>query len=336
MKPPTIGIINYCNFSCKHCLVSKSARPVYMDRHLFSHIIRQVRDLGFRYAGIAGSGELSLHPQLEDIFFCLTENNIDFEILTNGFLFKERIFPLLKDPLIKKRVQRVGFSLDSAKEEVHDSNRQEGSFIRVVEGTALCRLLGIPFYVKTAITNINKKELKEIIFFTSGLGAFSQSFIFPMPTQMMIEQDLIPNPGELYRLFTRLVSWINIFPGLKIEAFNTTNDLFTCNAFYKFGIDEGGNYVLCNNLCNVAGINGDLKGQECLGSLKETGLKDLIIKHINLLPEILQWRFSRKQVIKSTPFSLCTWCFYQFEKLNWLKEYPDSPWTRCLSLTSTD
>ena len=151
----------------------------------------------------------------------------------------------------------------------------------------------------------------------------------------MITENLIPNPGELYRIFTRLISWRNIFPRLKIEAFNSTTDLFTCNAFYKFGVDEQGNYVICNNLCNLNTSGNIVKGQECLGSLREIDLKDLIIKHINLLHELLQWRFDRKKIIKSSSFSLCTWCFYQFDKLNWLQDYPDSPWTRCLNLTST-
>ena len=80
----------------------------------------------------------------------------------------------------------------------------------------------------------------------------------------------------------------------------------------------------------------DTTYQQQIRNIMETDLKELIIKHINLLPEILQWRFSRKKIIKSSPFSLCTWCFYQFEKLNWLKEYPNSPWTRCLNLISMD
>lgn len=163
MRPPTIDILNFCNFSCHHCLVNKSARPVYMEKELFSYLIQEVRSLGFRYAGVTGLGEIALHPQLEDIFLILAENNIDFEILTNGYLFKERIFPLLRHPLIRKRIQLVGFSLDSAKEEIHDGNRKAGSFRKVVEATGLCRLLGIPFYIKTAVNNLNKGELREIV-----------------------------------------------------------------------------------------------------------------------------------------------------------------------------
>jgi len=84
MKAPTIEIVNHCHFSCRHCLVDKSAKPVCMEKETFSDLMRQLRNLGFRYAGITGSGEISLHPQIEDIFQSVAENNLDFEILTNG------------------------------------------------------------------------------------------------------------------------------------------------------------------------------------------------------------------------------------------------------------
>jgi len=303
---------------------------------MFAGLINQLRELGFRYAGITGTGEISLHPQLEEIFFTCAENNFDFEILTNGYLFKEKLFPLFQNPMIRKRIARVGFSLDSANQEVHDSNRRKGSFQRVIEATGLCRLMGIPFYIKTAVTNLNKNELKEIVLFTSALDVSSQSFIFIQPTKRAMQKELLPDPDEIYQKFTKLVSWCNIFPRIKIEAFNPFNDLFSCNGFYKFGIDEEGNYFFCINLCNVGTKDENYKGRECMGNIDKTPLKDLIVKHINFLPEVLEWRFKRKDVIKNAPLSLCNWCFYQFNKLEWLREFPDSPWTRCLTSTSTD
>jgi MoaA/NifB/PqqE/SkfB family radical SAM enzyme len=317
--------------------VEKSAPPVYMDKYLFSHLMKQIRSLGFRYAGITGSGEVSLHPQLEDILFSLARHNIGFEMLTNGYLFKERLLPLFKDPVIRKRVRLIGFSLDSAREEAHDGNRKEGSFRRVVEAIGLCRLLGIPFYIKTAVMNLNKHELRDILLFTSGLGTFSQSFLFMQPTRRLIEEGLIPDPHELYRLFVELTAWCRIYPRLKLEAFNTENDLFTCNAFFKFGVDEEGNYLLCNNLSNVGTSHETYKGPECIGNIKDNPLENLIARHLDFLPEILKWRFERKDAIKKAPLSLCNWCFFQFNKLDWLeKDFPDSPWTRCLTSTSTD
>jgi MoaA/NifB/PqqE/SkfB family radical SAM enzyme len=331
MKAPTIDILNFCNFSCRHCLVEKSAKPVFMEKELFSHLMRHLRDLGFRYAGITGSGEISLHPQLEDIFLSLAENNIDFEILTNGFLFKDRIFPLIQSPHIRKRIRLVGFSLDSASEEIHDQNRKEGSFRRIIEAIGLCRLMNIPFYIKTAVTNYNKDDLQDIILFTSGLGVYSQSFMFMQPTRRLIEEGLIPDPVDIYKIFNKLASWQHIYPRLKIEAFNTSNDIFTCNAFFKFGVDEEGNFLFCNNLSNVGTSEDSYKGRECLGKIRDLPLTDLIVRHLNLLPDVLKWRFERKEAIKKAPLSLCNWCFFQFGKLDWLKEYPESPWARYLT-----
>ncbi|MBN2059578.1 MAG: radical SAM protein [Deltaproteobacteria bacterium] len=331
MKAPTIDIVNFCNFSCRHCLVEKASKPAYMEKGLFADLMKQIRSLGFRYAGITGSGEISLHPQLEDIFLSLAENTIDFEILTNGYLFKERIFPLIRMPLIHRRIRLVGLSLDSAVEEKHDRNRKEGSFRRIIEAIGICRLLGIPCYIKTAVTNDNKKELRDILLFTSGLNVISQSFIFIQPTRRLIEEGLIPDPEEIYRLFIQLTDWQPIFPKLKIEAFNPMNDIFTCNAFFKFGVDEEGNFLFCNNLSNVGTTPESYKGKECLGNIRDIPLTDLIVRHLNLIPDVLKWRFEKRDIIKKAPLSLCNWCFYQFGKLDWLKEYPESPWARYLT-----
>ena len=81
MRAPTIDIVNFCNFSCRHCLVAKAAKPEFMEKDLFSDLMRQLRELGFRYAGITGSGEMSLHPQLEDIFLSLAEKLYLFFLL---------------------------------------------------------------------------------------------------------------------------------------------------------------------------------------------------------------------------------------------------------------
>jgi len=331
MKAPTIDIINFCNFTCRHCLVQRSSKPVYMDKGLFANLMRQLRSLGFRYAGITGSGEISLHPQLEDIFQSLVEYNIDFEILINGYLFKERIFPLIRTPQIRKRIRLIGFSLDSAIEEKHDRNRKEDSFRRVIEAIGMCRLLGIPCYIKTAVTNDNKNELLDILLFTSSLNVVSQSFMFIQPTRRLIEEQLIPDPEEIYRLFVQLAEWQHIYPRLKIEAFNTINDIFTCNAFFKFGVDEEGNFLLCNNLSNVGSSVETYKGRECLGNIRDIPLTELIVRHLNLLPDVLKWRFERRDKIKKAPLSLCNWCFFQFGKLDWLKQYPESPWARYLT-----
>ena len=225
----------------------------------------------------------------------------------------------------------MGFSLDSAIEEKHDRNRKEGSFRRIIEAIGICRLLDIPCYIKTAVTNDNKGELRDILLFTSGLNVLSQSFMFIQPTRRLIEKGLILDPEEIYPLFEQLTGWQHIFPKLKIEAFNTSNDIFTCNAFFKFGVDEEGNYLFCNNLSNVGSSAGSYKGKECLGSIREFKLTDLIVRHLNLLPDVLKWRFERKDLIKKSPLSLCNWCFFQFGKLDWLKEYPDSPWARYLT-----
>lgn len=328
MKAPTIDIVNFCNLSCRHCLVEKSAKPVFMEKETFADLAAQLRRLGFRYAGITGSGEISLHPQLEELFQDLSENSIDFELLTNGHLFRERLFPLLRSPQVRKRIRLVGFSLDSAQEEKHDRNRADGSFRRVMEAIGMCRLLGIPCYVKTAVTNDNKGELRDILVLTSGLGVLSQSFLFIQPTRRLIEEGLLPAPEEIYGLFQQLVRWQSIYPRLKIEAFQPSNDLFTCNAFFKFGVDEEGNFLFCNNLSNVGTYPHRYKGRECLGNIREAPLTDLIVRHLQFLPEVLQWRFERKERIKQAPLSLCNWCFFQFGKLDWLKEYPDSPWSR--------
>ena len=336
MEAPTIKIINSCNFSCRHCLTAKPDKPVYLDKVLFEHIVSEMRKMGFKYVAVTGGGEMTLHPQLEDLFYVLVKYNMDFEILTNGYLFKERLLPLLKTPVVRKSIKAVGFSLDGAKQETHDYIREKGSFIKIVEAMGFCKLFEIPFYVKTVVTNVNKNELKELLLFTSGLRAFAHLVISPMPTRRMIEEGDIPDPVELRKIASRLLCWKRkgIFPILEIEAFD--NNLFACNGFRKFSVDEEGNYIFCGNLSNVETYESPAVTKERLGNLKDMKLKELVIKHFKFLPEVLKWRLERKEAIRNSSFSLCYWCFHQFEKLNWMEKCPDSPWSIDALLKSMD
>ncbi|HBE04084.1 MAG TPA: hypothetical protein DC049_16655 [Spirochaetia bacterium] len=331
MIPPTIEIINWCNFDCRHCCVAKPGKQerVYINKKLFDRIAAELHAFGFSYTGITGAGEIGLHPELADLFTALARNSIHFEFLSNGSLFKEKIFPVIREPLIRKFLYRVGFSLDSSREEVHDYSRAKGSFRKIIEAIAMCKLSGIPFYIKTTVTNLNKDHLKDIVLLTSSLGAFSQSFIFPCPTKRLIDENLIPSPDETEKLFWQLKAWTKIFSILKLEAFSSDNKLFSCNAFNKFSIDAHGNYLICANLAHVRTYKKQKIGMEACGNFKHDSLDLMVKRHMRLLPEIVKWRLQRKDMIKSSTISLCDWCFYQFGKLEWIKEYKSSPWAKC-------
>ncbi len=69
-------------------------------------------------------------------------------------------------------------------------------------------------------------------------------------------------------------------------------------------------------------------GRELVADLQRVSLKEGIIRQYRLAAELMEHKLKspgKPPGLSQTP---CHWCLYHFGKLDWLKDYPDSPWAR--------
>ena len=326
----TIELTNACNRQCIHCIRNKVDPREFLPLTLARDILTQADSLGIHTICLTG-GEVTLYPHLEEFVALVVDHGFTFSLVTNGRRFKEKLLPLLSAPKNREKLTAVCFSLDGASAETHDALRGRGSYREVLEAATVCKLANIPFSLKSFISNFNKAELTDLAMLGADLGTQDHGFLHPFPSPRLIREGVIPDPEEL----GRTVRWITdnlakaLRPRISLEGYGSGTVLFTCqNILRNTNIDYQGNLILCCNLSHVTQEKGipSSVGREWLADLKEVSLKEGIIRHFEAVAKLMEARLQDMDELKGPTYIPCYWCLQHFGKLDWLRDFPESPW----------
>jgi MoaA/NifB/PqqE/SkfB family radical SAM enzyme len=323
---------NACNLNCRHCFVNKADAPEFIALELVAAILSQARSLGLKTVRLTG-GEITVYPQLEDLLHLIAGQGFSFTLVTNGHRFQKRLMPLLSIPRLKKHLEGICFSLEGTRAEIHDNLRGAGSFAEVMKAASFCILKDIPFSLKTVLTGCNctQAELTEVALLGASLGVRDHSFICTFPTPRLVREGLIPSPQEMLSIS----QWISgslaktVKGNIRVEGYLSDElPLVCCNAWSDLTVDYQGKQIIC---CNLSRLNiGDHTptsfGEELLADLTETPLRYGMIRQFHVLAKIMEARLSEVEEPCGLNRYLCYWCMRRFGKLDWLKDYPESPW----------
>ncbi len=325
---------NRCNRSCRHCMRNKADPPGFLPLEVADAILSQAASLGFKLVCLTG-GEVALYPHLGDLLRLIAARGFDFTLVTNGHRFREDVLRLLLEPEVRERLASVSFSLDGARAETHDGLRGPKSFREVMEGAALCQNHHLPFFLKSTLTTLNRGELTDLALLGARLGAAEHGFLYPFPTPTFIREGLLPSPPELQET----VQWIkdNLVGvtrnKITLEGHSMDGIVLDCGHLVDYlNVDYQGHLIFC---CALSHINqGDgvptSFGGELVADLKEVSLKEAIIRQYRTAAMVMESRLNgavEPWGLSQTP---CLWCFKYFGKLDWLRDFPDSPWTHWL------
>jgi MoaA/NifB/PqqE/SkfB family radical SAM enzyme len=322
---------NQCNRSCRHCFRNKADPPGFLPLETAAAILSQAGALGFKAVCLTG-GEVALYPHLGELLDLVVGEGFEFTLVTNGYRFPEYVLPRLLAPGIKERLASVCFSLDGGRAETHDRLRGPKSFREVMEGMALCRNHQLPLALKTVVTTANRGELTEIALLGARMGALEHGFQYPYPTPAFIRDGLLPSRQEM----EDTIRWIqdNLMGvtrnKIAVEGHAMNGELLDCGHLVDYlNVDWQGNLIFCCTLSHMTvgdGVSTVFNG-ELVADLKEVPLKDAMIRQFRKATEVMEARLNgggHPAGLSETP---CHWCLKYFGKLEWLKDFPDSPWT---------
>lgn len=322
---------NVCNRNCVHCARDKLEPRESLPLEVMAQILQQAKALGIKDVCLTG-GEPVMYPEFEEMIRLIVDYGLKFKMVTNGFQFKDRVLPLLLQPKVRRSFTGVCFSLDGATADSHDRLRGDGSFKEVMEAASLCRLKQIKVSLKSLITNFNKHELTDLALLGATLEAEKHGFIYPMVTpRLIMKKGVIPSPSEL----KKLIFWVagSLSQAIKgyvaIEGFCSDAVVFSCDIFRYFNIDYQGNLILC---CYLSHTVDDGKpatmGREFLADLKTEPLADGIARHFQIVAQLIADRLKDAEHLNELTSIPCYWCYKYFGKLEWLRNYPESPWAQ--------
>lgn len=157
-----------CCFSCKYC-GSKAghARNNELSTDECMDIARQLADIGCRRVSLIG-GEVFMRPDWKKIVTELTTRKVKVSIITNGFLFSEKLISDIKEC----NVESVAVSVDGP-ERIHDRYRQIGSFKRAMQAINVLSENDIPVSVISTLHSNNVNSLDEMYEILKAKGIFA-------------------------------------------------------------------------------------------------------------------------------------------------------------------
>ena len=332
MKIIALELTSRCNRSCRHCNRNPADPHGDLPLEIAEAIFSQGARLGCKAVALTG-GEVALYPHLGDVLRLIAARGFRFTLVTNGYGFQERVLDLLLDePHLKEQVASVCFSLDGAKAATHDGLRGPKSFWEVFEALLLCRQHGIPASIKSVVTALNQGELAELALLGAELGANEHDFLYPFPTPRLIREGLLPSYEELIAT----MRWIAVYLAraarnkVNLEGFSSGGVIPNCRQLVDaLHVDYLGNLIFCCNLSHVT-LDGGIptpSGRELLADLKEVSLKEGLVRQLRRAAELMEARLKDNGNPGGLHQTPCHWCLKYFGKLDWLKDYPDSPWT---------
>jgi len=157
-------ITGRCNIHCKHCYIGSWDWNREFDKRIIEKGIRDFAEWGVNRIVISG-GEPFMHPYLVDICKTAKSYRLETIIATNGTLVTSKLANLLA----RNEIDFIQVSLDGA-ENVHDLQRETGSFQASMRGIELLIEAGIPVTTRCTLSSININTIDELLCICSELG----------------------------------------------------------------------------------------------------------------------------------------------------------------------
>lgn len=171
--PVTINwaITNRCNFGCRHCY-SRADTSRELDLETVYNLINKIS--GAKVFSVNfGGGEPLLRKDIFEIALFASKLGLVVSMNSNGFLIDRDVAQRLK----QSGFQKVGISIDSPRQEVHDEFRGvEGSHRKAIAALMHLKEAGIETSISSVICRININDIEGLIEQAISSGAGNINF----------------------------------------------------------------------------------------------------------------------------------------------------------------
>ncbi len=323
-----VQLTTRCNLDCIHCFVNGSGDNLSLSS--LEQIIAFAKACNCSCLDFTG-GEPTLHPEFPEIVEMLSANALGFTMVTNGWDFVDW-YQSVKRHL--DTIRRVVFSLDGATEAIHDLNRAEGSYRRVLQAVSICRYKEITFGIRTTVTKKNIDQLEEIALLAAKIGAEELVLIPLLPTPRMAALKLILSPEDLEQVVEHAARLRKIFR-MKITlaaGYFDPDPLALCPpmTMKQLFVTSKAEVGFC---CHLNNYDGGAKDTDIIGNLDEMNLHEA---HERMIDAVAAFRKEKIQRLEKQTFGTldhfpCWYCLKYFKKVDWLAEFPGNVIWICLA-----
>ncbi len=321
-------LTNRCNLNCVHCFrTNNTAAQPDLAIDVYEKFLRESLSYRSQHITLTGGGEPTLHQDFEVILDLTARYNYTYTLITNGWTF-EQTYPLFAR--YRSNLRSIVFSLDGAKAETHDSIRQRaGAYQKVLQACLICYYKQIPFQLTMTVNRLNVEEIEDFVSLASKLGAEEVNLGAAQLTEKLVAQELALSPRQRKDLHTGILALteratLPVNPGFD---FFIENPLVPCYPLRMSTLllDYGGRIRFC---CQLSGYDTGA-GKDILCDLHESSVWEC---HQTLVQRVAEFqhekirRIEQRALTENDHFP-CYYCAKYFQKLEWLKNFPESEWS---------
>ena len=168
-----------CNLNCDHCYLDADFRGGFRTDELNTqecfNVVDQIAEANPNAFLILTGGEPLLRPDIYDIIRYAADRKFMVVLGTNGTLINR----VNAEKIKAAGAHGVGISIDSMDAAKHDKFRGvEKAWEHSMEAFNILNEVGVDFLVQMSVSEMNYKEIPEVIAFTEKIGAIAFNLYF--------------------------------------------------------------------------------------------------------------------------------------------------------------
>jgi MoaA/NifB/PqqE/SkfB family radical SAM enzyme len=322
----SIELTNSCNLHCSYCVRDEDSlyhtTAKFFPAPLLRKIISRAKETyGIQHVSFTG-GEVTIHPQFEEIIKAVAAEGLQLSFVTNGWHF-DRVYPLILRH--REAVRIVALSLDGVTREAHDHWRGAGSFNRVVRAITRCHASKIRFILKVGIRRDTVPHLQDFALFAARLGAAGLHFAHLLPTSASMERESALSLQERRQAEHEIGMLANTFkmPVRIVVGYHNVDPSAPCASLLgqTCNVDFHGRLTLCCNLSGYRGADGE---PDVVADLTK---EDFAVGYARLQRIVVEQNERRRKALASFETtgrdvdvytgSPCLFCLQSFGKTPW-------------------
>ncbi|MCH8209229.1 MAG: radical SAM protein, partial [Nitrospinae bacterium] len=168
-----------CNLNCAHCYLDADFRGGLRSDELTTEecfrVVDQIAEVNPNAFLILTGGEPLLRPDIYDIIKYAAEKKFMVVLGTNGTLINRENAKKIK----AAGAHGVGISIDSMEPANHDKFRGvDKAWERSMEAFNILNEVGVDFIIQMSVSDMNYKEIPEVVAFSEKIGAIAFNLYF--------------------------------------------------------------------------------------------------------------------------------------------------------------
>jgi MoaA/NifB/PqqE/SkfB family radical SAM enzyme len=328
-----IALTRHCNLRCPHCIRDDVTEVQSLPLSLITRVVDEARELFGEVVCSFTGGEPTIHPEWDGIVDLMKDRGLSYRLVTNGWHMR-RIMPSID----RHPPGAVRVSLSGGDEAIHDEERGRGSFKRVQLAVALLTSRQIPTGLSIVIDRRDRHQVRLAADLAEDLGCNWISYILPQPVPGSADRnsDLAPEEWrpvkdevEALALEPHRRTFISMDYGSPFDGEEVVCDTMELKRMY---VDPDGHVSLC---CQLADYGFNRK--DVVGNLHTTSLTDVYEQYLAAMKDL------RAATVPGACGPLtkldaypCLRCARAQGKLDWLQQFPDTPWAAAMHEPADD